>query len=503
MTTKAQQIALDNALVAPENQQIKYITDVIVDHLHQPWRTFASIINKCLYGKIYKDNFLTKDKSISVRNRMSMHTARDDSLLGSMRFVSRHKDTQIYGALLPKEMTNQAMLDSVAYNTYYAIASGVDPPKPEKTQKKSDLAISSEETSSKKKPAKAKKDVTSTKKPTTKPKQTKKKAPVKADRGKGLNVISEVVLSEAAQLNEATKQSKKDSHISHASGSGDGTDFESGVLDEQRRKISSTDERTGTKPGVPDVPKYDSESKKKYWGDSGKEDDDDEDNSEDVSDDDKGNDDDGDSDDNDDDNDDEKTESDNDENPKLNHSNVEQEEKEHESERVYTPPKFVPTNEEEKSDDEEKMDEEEYDITKELYKDVNMNLGNTDADMTNADWGGSNQQNASQESGFEYVEEDVHKLLNFENPSPVDNEIASLMDTTICHEETSSQTSSLYTVPVTAILEITFAFIITIPPPPPFSMLFHNKQHQQLQKQQPHFLHLTSMLKPSPQFLLL
>ncbi|GKA57433.1 hypothetical protein Tco_0756621 [Tanacetum coccineum] len=31
--------------------EIKYITNVIVDHLHQPWRTFASIINKCLCGE--------------------------------------------------------------------------------------------------------------------------------------------------------------------------------------------------------------------------------------------------------------------------------------------------------------------------------------------------------------------------------------------------------------------------------------------------------------------
>nr|GEU78780.1 hypothetical protein [Tanacetum cinerariifolium] len=35
-----------------------------------------------------------------------------------------------------------------------------------------------------------------------------------------------------AQLEEATKRSKKDFHISQASGSGDGTDFESGVPDE-------------------------------------------------------------------------------------------------------------------------------------------------------------------------------------------------------------------------------------------------------------------------------
>ncbi|GJX09385.1 hypothetical protein Tco_0199244 [Tanacetum coccineum] len=31
---------------------IKSITDVVVDQMHQPWRTFASIINKCQSGKI-------------------------------------------------------------------------------------------------------------------------------------------------------------------------------------------------------------------------------------------------------------------------------------------------------------------------------------------------------------------------------------------------------------------------------------------------------------------
>ncbi|GJU65394.1 hypothetical protein Tco_1247229 [Tanacetum coccineum] len=31
---------------------IKSITDVVVDQMHQPWRTFASIIKICLSGKI-------------------------------------------------------------------------------------------------------------------------------------------------------------------------------------------------------------------------------------------------------------------------------------------------------------------------------------------------------------------------------------------------------------------------------------------------------------------
>ncbi|GKA78801.1 hypothetical protein Tco_0785338 [Tanacetum coccineum] len=43
----------------------------------------------------------------------------------------------------------------------------------------------------------------------------------------------------------------------------------------------------------------------------------------------------------------------------------------------------------------------------------------------------------------------TNKLLNFKNTSPADNVIASLMDTTVRHKETSSQASSLYTVPVT------------------------------------------------------
>ncbi|GKA58618.1 retrovirus-related pol polyprotein from transposon TNT 1-94 [Tanacetum coccineum] len=439
------------------SREIKYITDVIVDHLHQPWRTFASTINKCLYGKdlayqidnIYSKkqekmfyprftkiiihHFLEKDKSISIRNRTFMHTARDDSLLGTMRFISRHADTQSYGAIIPKAMTNQALLDSIAYRTYYAIAS--------------------------KKSAKVKK-VTA-----AKPKPTKKKAPVKADRGKGLNVLSEIALSKATQLKEATKRSKKDFHISQASGSGDGTNFESG-------------------------------------GDSGEEDDDDENDSEDESDD--GNDDDDGNDGNDGngEDDDDANDDDNQEDDDTNNNDEETDNDRTESDRIKIPvlnqpsTEYYEEEEEEKIDDEETMDEEEDDeVTKELYHDVNMNLGNRDTDMTDVDQGGADQQNVSQESGFEQVEEDAHvtlipvldiqktdepvqsssvssdftsKLLNLKNPSLVDNEIASLMDTIVHHEEPRSQTSYLYTVPVGATPEVTSFFTITIPPPPLF-----------------------------------
>ncbi|GKD83214.1 hypothetical protein Tco_1350053 [Tanacetum coccineum] len=108
-------------------------------------------------------------------------------------------------------------------------------------------------------------------------------------------------------------------------------------------------------------------------------------------------DDDGDNDANDDDSDEKRTKSDKDENPNLNQSDEEYEEKDEEyvDERVHTPPDYQLTYEE-KDDDEENIDEDDDDeVTKELYKDVNMNLGNRDADMTDADHGGADQQNVS------------------------------------------------------------------------------------------------------------
>ncbi|GJT90627.1 hypothetical protein Tco_1079472 [Tanacetum coccineum] len=77
------------------------------------------------FTKAIIHHFITKDKSISMRNKMFMHTALDDSILGSMRFVSKPDDFQVYRALLPEVMTNQKMWNSPTYKTYLAYATGV------------------------------------------------------------------------------------------------------------------------------------------------------------------------------------------------------------------------------------------------------------------------------------------------------------------------------------------------------------------------------------------
>ncbi|GJZ01716.1 retrovirus-related pol polyprotein from transposon TNT 1-94 [Tanacetum coccineum] len=389
---------------------IETLPEMVVDHMHQPWRTFTAGMyhykkvdfvellwedfafqidnhysKKSMpyprFTKIIINYFILQDKLISMRNRINLHTVRDDRLLGILKYVSKTEEHQVYGAVIPKEMISEYILNSTAYKTYYAYA-----------------------------------------KPTKK--HAKKIVPAKKSSRKSQ---ARVIIKDTPGVSVSKKKTST-------------------------KGKRSKDEGTSTKPGVLDVPKYDSESEQESWGDD--EDDDDEDISDDGDDDDDENDDNND----DDEADSEKTKNNTKENPNLTLSNIKQEEEEDESKRVHTPPEFVPT-------DKENMDEEDGDeVTKELYKDVNQEEEHAHVTLTTVH---DTQKTACSLQSSSVSSDFTSKLLNFKNPSSTDNEIDSLMDTTVCHEEPISQTSSLVTVPVTMLLEIIYAFISTIPPPPP------------------------------------
>ncbi|GJT87630.1 hypothetical protein Tco_1069347, partial [Tanacetum coccineum] len=324
--------------------------------MHQPWRTFAAIINRCISGKssgldrlrlsraqilwgmynkknvdfvslLWEDfmfqadnreisstrkenmpyprftkviinHLISKDKTIFMRNQININTVRNDTLLGTLKFVFKTQDYQIYGALIPGEMINQDIKDSKAYKTYLDFATGKATPK--KARKFKKVASPSKKLSPvleeepAKKPKRAKKPA---KKSTTVPTAgvvirdthgesvSKKKTPTKGDRGKGMDLLSEAALLKAAQLKKTLKKSKLETHKLHASGSGDRVGSQPKVPDEQQDKTTGTDEGTGSKPGVPDVPKDHYESENESWGNS-KDDDSNDDNSDDVSNDD-------------------------------------------------------------------------------------------------------------------------------------------------------------------------------------------------------------------------
>nr|GEV89084.1 hypothetical protein [Tanacetum cinerariifolium] len=184
-TIKAQQIALDDALVTPAN------------------RLKIGKCNHRLSSTLKSNEPTLQDQSISRRNKMFWHTARDDPVFNMIRVISRHKDTKIYGAILPDVLTNQEILDTKAYKEYYAVAFGAEPPKAKtKYKKKEDESVTS---------SKAK--------------------TVPASKG-----------SRFKSSAKDTKRSKKYFHMSHASGPGDGVDIQSKVSDEQQQKTFSQDE---------------------------------------------------------------------------------------------------------------------------------------------------------------------------------------------------------------------------------------------------------------------
>ncbi|GJZ08545.1 hypothetical protein Tco_0542828 [Tanacetum coccineum] len=204
--------------------EIRKITDVNVNKLHQPWRSFAAIINKCLSGKpsydslrlsqaqilwgmynnkkvdyaylLWEDfiyqienkntkkgnamyyprftklvvNFvMDKDPSIPRRNKVNWHYARDDPMFTTINVISRNEDTQLYGTILPVALTNEDIRNSESYKEYYVIASGMIPPKTKGSKKKADT------------------NTTTKQKPPTVPKEKKEKNGFGADEGIGVS----------------------------------------------------------------------------------------------------------------------------------------------------------------------------------------------------------------------------------------------------------------------------------------------------------------------------
>ncbi|GJT11950.1 hypothetical protein Tco_0858992 [Tanacetum coccineum] len=206
---------------------IRKITDVNVNKLHQPWRSFAAIINKCLSGipsydslrlsqaqilwgmynkknvdyayllwedfifkienkntkkgnamyyprftKLVVNFVMEKDPSIPRRNKVNWHYARDDPMFTTINVISRNEETT-QKISKTKGIRRKLIL------------------------------------------------ITTKQKSPTIPKEKKEKKSGKGkQKAKELETISEANLTEAEQLKILTKRSRKETHISHASGSG-------------------------------------------------------------------------------------------------------------------------------------------------------------------------------------------------------------------------------------------------------------------------------------------
>nr|GEY77971.1 hypothetical protein [Tanacetum cinerariifolium] len=173
------------------------------------------------FTKVIIHHFMSKDPSIPRRNKINWHYVRDDSIFSTIKVVSRHQNTQQYGAMLPIELTNDEIKNTKAYKEYYACATGEAAPKPKANARRKRSGLDTSIT-----------PPTATTAPTT-------------------TIDVSPRLTAAAKGKQPAK-AKRTSDPSELGGSG-------------------TDETTGTKPRVSDVPSDDSEEELS-WNSSNDED---------------------------------------------------------------------------------------------------------------------------------------------------------------------------------------------------------------------------------------
>ncbi|GJZ27777.1 hypothetical protein Tco_0572424 [Tanacetum coccineum] len=135
-------------------------------------------------------HFLIQEKSLSWRNKIGMHTSKDDYLINSLRFVSAKESTQIYGAILHECLTSPAMKESKAYKTYIGYTTGVMKNLSQKANELRDLPRSLQL---------SQQQVSSSESLMCKTKsKSKDKEKVDVTHGKGIELLSEVALTKEA-----------------------------------------------------------------------------------------------------------------------------------------------------------------------------------------------------------------------------------------------------------------------------------------------------------------
>ncbi|GJY42859.1 hypothetical protein Tco_0431072 [Tanacetum coccineum] len=225
--------------ILPFIRDLRHTGEIKEDFVYQVENKNSKKNNDMYYlrfTKVIVDYFMEKDPSISRRNKMFWHNARDDSMFTTIRVISKHQDTQIYGAILPQHLTNQAMLEFESYKTYRAYATGKKTRKPKSTKKKGDS-----ESSPMPKPTQASKGKRI--KTTVKgDKAATRKQPI--IRSKGLTVLSEVALTKAEQMEIILKRSKTQQHNSHKSSDDESEDDDANLSKDDDDVVDEDDDDT-------------------------------------------------------------------------------------------------------------------------------------------------------------------------------------------------------------------------------------------------------------------
>nr|GEX84948.1 hypothetical protein [Tanacetum cinerariifolium] len=318
---------------------IRTLTDININKLYQPWRSFAAIINKCLTRKssVYDSLRLSQAQILwglyHKRNVDYAYLMWEDFVY-HVEHKNQKKSNEMYYPRFTKYFIHHFMSKDPSIPRRNK---GEATPKPKdsvwRTRSSSDTSIT---------------PPTATAVSLRLTASAKGKQTAKASKAKSLSALSKVSMTEAQHLKLVTKRSMQQTHISQPSGSG-------------------ADEGTGSKPRVLDIPTDESEEElswnsKDDEGDDNDEQDDDGDKEDEGDDGEEGNDDDDDEEGGDD-----EYESDEETREEESFDPIPQTPEDSKDEGDGEEDLILNIGEEERHDEEEEEDE--------LYRDVNINHG--------------------------------------------------------------------------------------------------------------------------------
>ncbi|GJT10664.1 hypothetical protein Tco_0857706 [Tanacetum coccineum] len=127
-----------NQLGYPE--PVEFVSNIRVNYVYQPWRAILTLINQCLTGKtsggdkprhpvlqmlwgiVTQTNvdhveLLWEEFTQGIQTFFS-HQARDDFLLGNLKFISKGETDEVFGMAIPKQLITQAIQQSSYYPKY-------------------------------------------------------------------------------------------------------------------------------------------------------------------------------------------------------------------------------------------------------------------------------------------------------------------------------------------------------------------------------------------------
>ncbi|GKC88626.1 retrovirus-related pol polyprotein from transposon TNT 1-94 [Tanacetum coccineum] len=267
-------------------------TNMFVDHMNQPWRTLAAIINKCISGKTASNDKLRK---LITGNKRDQDVRTCRSPIHQNHPQPLPETTQEYELPIPDVMLTDAIKRLESYKMFIKYSTNQIPPKKSKGKgskgKKNDeesqetIDVSKE---SEPEPELAKKDfmkfhathamianefvLGSVKKKSSgrssksvviqgTPSTLKSKPAISKTKLKGAPSLTPQE-QEAAYIMQALKESKKSSRRQLGTGgSNEGTGSKPGVSDESTVISATLSEGTSAKPGFPDKDKDITEEK--------------------------------------------------------------------------------------------------------------------------------------------------------------------------------------------------------------------------------------------------